>query len=1048
MKKVLFALCVAASGSVLSPRAAAAPFSGYEVAAEGAWCWFADPRALHHESTDGSIDNTYIGYIDTHGAIKAMQVDHRINTAQEVLVRSYFQPDDHDNPTFLVLPDDRVMVFYSRHTDEACFYYRISRKPGDLTTLGEEKVLSTSHNTTYPSPFILSDDPEHIYLCWRGINWHPTIGRLTLPDADGNVRFDWGPKQIVQSTGARPYAKYVSNGKDCIGITYTTGHPDNEKPNFVYFNQIHINADAAQIELTDVQGNRLAMIDDGPHQVNKTQAYVDEHPVAVVDHDAPSRDWVWEVAWDADGTPVIAMVRISSGKTSHDYYLARWNGSEWSKTFLANGGGHFHQTPNLEMCYSGGMAIDGADKNVVYCSVPVEGEHGTMYEIVKYTVSADGQVTSEAVTSDSEKNNARPYSIPGADGTGLHLAWMHGDYYDWIVSSSRPRGYATGIRSIVPLPEAPVDLEDGLLAYEEFDTADGLGGTATVSGGMLALTPETSATIAVDGEGEAFSVVLTPYLDADAYSGRLVSMEGWSYDLPADAKPKPCLTVDGTAHGSTNVLGNSDVWQTQGRGTNGQWYAPSKLPFFTLAITYADGVMRTYIDGLLDQYVEAPGLQAGDLTIGGFEGMVENCRVYGRALSQAEVKQLVADFAGRQEAAELQMAYEALTVPRQVCTDIVLPAALATGHGVAWTSSDESVLPVSGLVNLPQAATPVRLTATVDAEGLAPKVFDVTVMPRDITQNQVLAYTFDEGDLYEGEDGTRRVRDHSGRSNDLRVYGNAEVNGTLDLTANTLTGFADNGYAQIPDGLLGGLRSYTVMARVLPSHLDKLPRLYDFGSASSNSMFGRLNGFCVGFKYNGSTTVMINARKSLAAGEEAAVAFTFDAKSRTSRIYLDGELVAEGTTIAHEPYELAAVASDTRNYIGRTQWWDSGEKNNNADYCGLVDDFRLYDIALTADELAALQPPAALHVPDAAHAITLYPNPAAPGQPIQVELGGTIAGSSWQLAVYDAQGRLVGRQSCVAASSLVLASPQSSGLYQVVLQADGMPVAKEKIMVK
>lgn len=30
---------------------------------------------------------------------------------EEVLIRSYFQPDDHNNPTFLVLPDERIMIF-------------------------------------------------------------------------------------------------------------------------------------------------------------------------------------------------------------------------------------------------------------------------------------------------------------------------------------------------------------------------------------------------------------------------------------------------------------------------------------------------------------------------------------------------------------------------------------------------------------------------------------------------------------------------------------------------------------------------------------------------------------------------------------------------------------------------------------------------------------------------------------------------------------------------------------------------------------------------
>ena len=329
------------------------PAQGHEVTAEGAWCWFADPRALHYENKKGTINRTYIGYIDVHGNIKAMQYDFKKKRQDEVLIRSYFQPDDHNNPTFLVLPDERIMIFYSRHTDEPCFYYRISRTPGDITTLGDEKVIKTKDNTTYPSPFILSDDPEHIYLCWRGIGWHPTVARLSLPDQDDQVKVDWGPYQIVKSTGARPYAKYMSNGKDKIYFAYTTGHPDNEEPNFLYFNYIDIRS----LQLKDVRGNILSAIADGTFKVNKTTDYVRRYPSTLVDHSS-ARDWVWQVASDENNHPVIAMVRISSDKNSHDYYYAKWNGHEWKMTFLANASGHFHQTPNLEKCYSAGRSVE------------------------------------------------------------------------------------------------------------------------------------------------------------------------------------------------------------------------------------------------------------------------------------------------------------------------------------------------------------------------------------------------------------------------------------------------------------------------------------------------------------------------------------------------------------------------------------------------------------------------------------------------------------------------------------------------------------------
>ena len=107
------------------------------VAEEGAWCWFADPRALHYENEAGTINATYLGYIDIHGNVKATQYDWVKKRKTDVLIRSYFQPDDHNNPTFIVLPDERVMIFYTRHTDEACIWYRVSQKPGDITALGE-----------------------------------------------------------------------------------------------------------------------------------------------------------------------------------------------------------------------------------------------------------------------------------------------------------------------------------------------------------------------------------------------------------------------------------------------------------------------------------------------------------------------------------------------------------------------------------------------------------------------------------------------------------------------------------------------------------------------------------------------------------------------------------------------------------------------------------------------------------------------------------------------------------------------------------------------
>ncbi len=567
MKKSILAL-------IFAFVAAVASVFGGKIAGESAWCWFADPRALHYETSDGRINCTYVGYIDTHGNVRAMQYDFNREEQTEVLVRSYFQPDDHNNPTFLALPDGRIVVFYSRHTDEPCFYYRVTQMPGDITTLGDEKVLATDANTTYPSPFILSADPDHIYLCWRGINWHPTIARLSMPDAKGEMRFVGGPWQVVQSTGARPYAKYATNGKDKIYLAYTTGHPDNEDPNCVYFNAISI----PDMAVLDVAGKKVGDIAGGPLHVDKTAEFVAANPDMVVDA-SPCRDWLWQVAIDRDGNPVIAMTRISADKKSHNYYIATRRGGKWDARMVAHGGGHFHQSPDIEHCYSGGMAINPDNANEVYCSVPVDGAHGRRHEIVKYVLDGNGEiVTTQAVTANSRRNNARPFVIAGTGESALKMGWLNGDYYDWIVSEQRPKGYCT----------------DVVVNFDGFESLPfGTHKSPKAPTGMPAK---------FDPNAD-FMFTLNIKPDTANYAGQLLAIpSGPVYRLDA-ATMKPEIIYKKKAYKSVNRLATSDSWTHHQRATDGKWHEPVKMTDFDLTVDYTDGVLTTYINGLLDQRV-------------------------------------------------------------------------------------------------------------------------------------------------------------------------------------------------------------------------------------------------------------------------------------------------------------------------------------------------------------------------------------------------------------------------------------------------------------
>ncbi|MBQ9285771.1 MAG: BNR-4 repeat-containing protein [Bacteroidaceae bacterium] len=888
IKKII--ICTTMAVIAIGSAFAQDTFSGTVVADEGAWCWFADPRAMHYDNANGTINATYIGYIDVHGNVKATQYDWVSGRKTDVLVRSYFQPDDHNNPTFVVLPDERVMIFYTRHTDEAKIWYRISRKPGDITALGEEKYLATANNTTYPSPFILSDDPEHIDLCWRGINWHPTIARLTMPDTDDNCKFDFGPKQIVQSTGARPYAKYQSNGKDKIYVSYTTGHPDNEQPDWLYFNVIDINHGNGPI-LRDIKGNQLSVIANGVHNVNKQSSYASAHPAAVVDNTANIRNWVWQIALDENENPVIAYPHIDDAKTTHVYWYARWTGSEWRRTWVQYAGHAFHQNWNsTERCYSGGMAIDPDHINDLYLSIPTkDGAYNKdgVYEIWKYTIDDGGKVAgSEQITRNSAKNNVRPFIIPGSGNSPMRLAWMNGDYYYWMVQKSYPKGYPTDIR---------VDN-----AWEE------------------ELTEEDEQAPRTDcwclGKDKTLNLAFA--MNASKYAGsKLFTLGNMTYSLDNDSYP--VVKIGDNSYRSQNRLLTSDDWATNSTGTSGDNH-PTKVATWVLSLTYDGAVLTTYRNGLVDQVIETTALEGGTAEAYGddYPHTLLSQNDYYACASPITVQAFVKTMQADLDREAVRNALLMLDLPAETHTDLVLPAS-RLGLDITWSSSDEKVINNDGVLMPLTEDTNVTLTATIGDEN---RPFEVKALARDIEKN-------------------------------LRY----EQTETLDLTKNTAAGFSTNKYGLAPEGLLTGLRSYTTLVTVTPKTMLKQPRIYDFGSGSGNSLFLRADALSAGIKLNGGTTTMVTSQTKLQAGTEYKLAVCYDAASRTTRIYINGVENVSGTANQNEAYMLAEVAADTRNYIGRTQWWDGSYAADNQDFCGTISGLRLYDVCLTQKEICELQ---------------------------------------------------------------------------------------------
>lgn len=162
-------------------------------------------------------------------------------------------------------------------------------------------------------------------------------------------------------------------------------------------------------------------------------------------------------------------------------------------------------------------------------------------------------------------------------------------------------------------------------------------------------------------------------------------------------------------------------------------------------------------------------------------------------------------------------------------------------------------------------------------------------------------------------------------------------------------------YVSLPNGLITGIGDVTFSAWVYLNAANTWARIFDFGVDTDKYMFltPRNSGGGLRFaitKFTGNGEQGINGPAvSLGAWHHVAVTLKADnAGSGVGTLYLDGVAVASNPAMTFTPDLIGRLVNATNNYIGRSQW--PGDPYLN----GRVDDFRIYNGALSAAEIAAL----------------------------------------------------------------------------------------------
>ncbi len=387
---------------------------------DGAWCWFQDPRAVY---VKGKFVRTYAQWMTSEGVLKMGAYDHQTKQITSYTLKTNWDEDDHNVGSFLVLPDRRLMVFYARH-GKVGLHCRTSKFPEDITQWEDEVTISNTNNISYNHPVYLRDENLY-YVFWRGPSWKPTFST----SKDGK---NWSePKILIQEAGReaktiRPYLKVVSDGKSSIHFTFTDGHPRNEPFNSVYY----LKYKAGKFYKAD--GSEWGSMNSLPVSHANSDLVYDGKSTGI-------RAWVWDIALDISGNPVIAYTRLPS-ETDHRYAYAKWTGKSWTDVEFTEGGKWFPETPEgkseFESHYSGGISINQSNPSELYTSRPVNGQ----FEIEKWVTADQGKSwESTMVTKNSKALNVRPVVPHGYDGKKDHVLWMAGNYIHYT-------NYNTGIR--------------------------------------------------------------------------------------------------------------------------------------------------------------------------------------------------------------------------------------------------------------------------------------------------------------------------------------------------------------------------------------------------------------------------------------------------------------------------------------------------------------------------------------------------------------------------------------------------------------------------
>ncbi|UUU26461.1 family 43 glycosylhydrolase [Streptomyces sp. DSM 40750] len=261
---------------------------------------------------------------------------------------------------------------------------------------------------------------------------------------------------------------------------------------------------------------------------------------------------------------------------------------------------------------------------------------------------------------------------------------------------------------------------------------------------------------------------------------------------------------------------------------------------------------------------------------------------------------------------------------------------------VTWEDVAESQYAQAGTFTVKgdlsgDAAIEVSAEVTVSAEG------------PDVPADLLLHYGFDET-------GGNIARDSSGHGYHGTYVRTPDFGTGVDGGSFKMSGGSSSSttspYVKLPNGVLKNADSVTVSTYAKWKGGDNWQWLFGLGPDSDKYLFASPSNGSSSL-YSAITAASWGAEKKLSGprltvGEWKHVTVTIDGGSGTAVLYVDGVEVSRATDVVVKPSDLYDADKDYSGYIGRSMY------SPDPYFGGEVDDFRIYNRALTAAEVLEL----------------------------------------------------------------------------------------------